>query len=155
LRIRLDVATAGALAFHDPERAQRLITDALGRIDAMEEDSSFEYRTVMRAYVTRSSIAGNFEIDGKSLVQYAHSMVARAERWVQHDPSPEARYWVGISHEERGVAAEYVADPQGAVADTERAIAIFRELVAASPNVARYQRELALLHVRLAAYLRG
>jgi tetratricopeptide (TPR) repeat protein len=156
LRVRIEISTSSVRTIDEPERAEHDLAELMVRVERLASSPSFDDRTAMLGYTALFVAELNGDADAATLLRSAQTMVDHGERWAGHDRAGEARYYLGVAYEVRGIAEEAVADPDAAVVDTERAIDIFRELVTADPDVAKYRRELAAsLSQRLAAYLQG
>jgi len=88
--------------------------------------------------------------DSARAARHAQACLDVVTRWERADPSPEARYWVGIAHEIKGAQLLDSGDPDGAARELGESVAVLGALSAATPDNAPYRRELWMVEYRIA-----
>src|SRR5262249_542024 len=124
------------------------------RMAALPEDGTFDYHVAGQVHGLLIDVA--FEAgDIETAALHVQGQLDLATRWAHVDRSPEARYWLGISHDMKGIALALTGDPERAAREHREALAILAALSAEHPTHAAYRREAWFTRTLLAMSLAG
>jgi serine/threonine protein kinase len=129
----------------------RLILDGIHRSDELPAGSQLDPERLSRGYYYVVS----FELDPHRTREHLAAARRIAERWQASDPSPDAAYWVGITHAMAAQTAGNQGDPETAVREFQQAADIFAALARDHHDDNRFERDMEISHVHLAMYAAG
>jgi tetratricopeptide (TPR) repeat protein len=139
---------------NDLVRARASAQAAIDLAATLPEDQAFDYEVVARGLAQILNMATEdaaFEAARRDV----DALLQLATRWYGARAAPEARYWIGVSHEAEGGIRSMTGDPDGAISEYRAAIQAFAALSAEHPENAAYRRELWFAHSILATSLSG
>ena len=139
---------------NDVERARESGRAAIEVVATLPADRTFEHGLVARGYAVVDDLALD-DGDAALAVHLADACLDVATRWERAEPSPEARYWMGLGHSMRARAFVLAGDPERVASEIRESAAIFAILSVAEPENAPYRRETWLTHMTLATVFSG